>query len=220
VFSYFHVNFLTLTNSQVVLTAYSRISIESSLRDTSKLYTGFNCSCPTFNNARVPECSCTTPAGVSTFLQVHWKRVVRDEGHNSATNATNVNIFLNSLAAERRWIVTGTPTTNLLGLNFGKSVEAAPELSGLEYPNDGNDDTQLQSSLNKMALTWGAREREDLRKLGDMMARFLLIPRFANDGGAFGDLVITPLMQGPVPGAVKVLEQVMQTAMIRHRYTL
>lgn len=224
------------TGSQIVLMAYSRISLEASLKSTADLYTGYPCTCRSFHNSRVPKCKCETPKGASTLSQIHWKRIVRDEGHNSATIMTNINNFLNGLVAERRWIVTGTPTTNLLGLNFGKSAEDTQELDGggaggLVYPEDDSNESPISSPHSSCTsapsptpemnpnttYAWGARDREDLRKLGDMMARFLRIPRFASDGDAFRKFVIAPLMNGPAPGAVKVLEQVMQSSMIRHR---
>jgi hypothetical protein len=49
----------------------------------------------------------------SPFLQLRWLRVVVDEGHELGTHeaATGVTQFIHEIAAERRWVLSGTPTT-------------------------------------------------------------------------------------------------------------
>jgi hypothetical protein len=51
------------------------------------------------------------------------------------------------------------------------------------------------------------------------MIHFLSVPHFAADAKLFDSHVIAPLLhpEGPSPGAIRVLEQVMSMAMIRHR---
>ena len=67
---------------------------------------------------------------------------------------------------------------------------------------------------------WTAQDREDLTKLGSMMQHFLRMPQFSAEQRYFSSLVIAPLMDsdGPLPGAVQALSQVMESVMIRHRY--
>jgi hypothetical protein len=49
----------------------------------------------------------------SPFLQVRWLRIVVDEGHELGTHeaVTGVTQFIHEIAAERRWVLSGTPTT-------------------------------------------------------------------------------------------------------------
>jgi hypothetical protein len=49
----------------------------------------------------------------SPFFQVRWLRIVVDEGHELGTHeaATGVTQFIHEIAAERRWVLSGTPTT-------------------------------------------------------------------------------------------------------------
>ncbi|OVA04873.1 SNF2-related [Macleaya cordata] len=54
------------------------------------------------------------PRKRSVLMQVHWLRVILDEGHTlgSSLNLTNKLQMAISLTASNRWILTGTPTPN------------------------------------------------------------------------------------------------------------
>lgn len=206
---------------QIIIISDSRISTETSLSNESALHVGYTCRCKPFARIRVPDCSCEAPKGVSMLLQVRWKRLVRDEGHNAVSLSTNLNHFLLLLSAERRWIVTGTPTTNLLGLSLGKASDVAEEedISSAFLPLSGDNDAARVSQLFTSKRVWRSSDREDVRKLGSMMESFLCVQRFSADPRAFETLVAAPLFRrdGPLPGAVQVLTQVMAAFMIRHR---
>lgn len=186
----------------------------------TKLHVSLICQCPSGSDVRVPYCTCEDPREVSSFLRIRWKRLVIDEGHVASTTSTNLNTFAQLLSVERRWIVTGTPTTNLLGLSFGKSSEDGSELFASATPSslcssvNGEDETQTAPRC------WTSHDREDLRKLATMMTHFLKVPRFAANPKILKDQVIDTLLHsdGPLPGAIQVLMQVMGMEMIRHRY--
>ncbi|KAJ8480788.1 hypothetical protein ONZ51_g6428 [Trametes cubensis] len=178
------------TDFDIILMSHSRFCHESKKRNVESLYSWTVCECKLKPN-----------------VLIRWKRLVVDEGHNTAEKQTDYAIFTKLLSVERRWIVTGTPTTNLLGLNFGSGNE-------LLYPED--DDAEKVPEKQRI---WPTEEREDLRKLGNMLADFLLMMPFAHDSKSFKTLVADPLFKpsGPYPGDVDVLVQVMSTVMVRHR---
>ncbi|KAF9817821.1 hypothetical protein IEO21_03163 [Rhodonia placenta] len=160
---------------------------------------------------------CKVPsATVTPLLQVRWKRLVIDEGHVSASIVTNLTPFAKILSVERKWIVTGTPTTNLLGLQFGGGSE-------LQYPESPVAEGSPAADAiepNLVVRTWTRDDREDLRKLSNMIVHFLEVPQFAAGAKTlFNKAIIQPLMANPRPrpGAIEVLEQVMSSVMIRHR---
>lgn len=49
----------------------------------------------------------------SPLLQLRWFRIVVDEGHELGENPaeSDVTLFINEMACERRWVMSGTPTT-------------------------------------------------------------------------------------------------------------
>ncbi|KAH6894963.1 SNF2 family N-terminal domain-containing protein [Coprinopsis sp. MPI-PUGE-AT-0042] len=241
----------------IILTTYTRFTTESQHTETSKLYSRSTCKCPEIPGTRVPDCKCQQE--VSAFLQIRWKRLVIDEGHVSSSVSTVLTHFAKALSVERRWIVTGTPTTNLLGLGLGKRTMEESTIHQLEepvppdegFPMDvdshdtfmgaGNAAAAVEPSLqgqstgypmdefdNPSAIIpassaqpriWNKYDREDLRKLGNMISNFIAMPQFASDSRMMTTHVTEPLLDpnGPRPGAISVLSQVMNTVMIRHR---
>jgi hypothetical protein len=206
-----------------------------------KLHTQQPCECPEFDGFRVPNCTCKV-AAVSPFLQIRWKRLVIDEGHVSSTSATKLVPFVELLSIERRWIVTGTPTTNLLGLSFGNKANnelGADEQLEASYITEDTDiimksptSSSSHSSPSippqsdicqppplEMGRIWTKDDRVDLTKLGSMISKFLAVPQFNADLKLYTTRVVDPLLHsgGPRPGAIQVLKQVMETVMIRHR---
>ncbi|TFK54619.1 hypothetical protein OE88DRAFT_1693397 [Heliocybe sulcata] len=200
----------------IVLLNHNSLSFAKT--DISGLHSWHLCECPCFPGTRLPDCHCDEHTNISPLLQIRWKRLVIDEGHVSSTIHTNLSQFTVLLSAERRWIVTGTPTTNLLGLSFGSSREidkratANADEGAEKAVQDAVDPTPAQQRK------WTDSEREDLRKLGTMITHFLGVRHFA-DQSTFNKFVVAPLFDadGPLPGAVQVLAQVMELVMIRHR---
>lgn len=62
-------------------------------------------------------CSCTPTNGycLPGLLHICWKRLVVDEGNICGSGVTELVTQLQQVKAENRWIVTGTPTANLVG---------------------------------------------------------------------------------------------------------
>ncbi len=205
-----------------------------------KLHTWDPCNCPELSSHRVPDCTCHV-AGISPLLQVRWKRLVIDEGHVSATLSTSLVAFAKQLCVERRWIVTGTPTTNLLGLGLGSSVteclespskkgkqdnlttfeesEEGLDLSESSYPSQLTTPGGSPPPTTPVTRIWNKYDREDLNKLGNMMTHFIAVPQFNADSSLITTHVTEALLDssGPRRGAIQVLNQVMQLVMIRHR---
>ena len=180
------------------------------------------CKCPDFERIRITNCTCDLEVSNTPLTSVRWKRLVIDEGHISSSVDSALSTHLNILSVERRWIVTGTPTTNLLGLGFGQSSERVDN-DELGYLTD--DSTSSTSGTEGTPgpdggpRVWTKDDKQDLVKLSTIIAYSLSFPKFKADVKAFRNLVAVPLLEatGPSLGAIQVLEQVMKTVMIRHR---
>ena len=220
---------------------FAEFTAEANSHIVSKLHSWKPCSCNEFSSSRVPICHCQTNE-VSPLLQIRWKRLVIDEGHVSATLSTTLVPFAKLLSVERRWIVTGTPTTNLLGLSFGtksseigdaKAAESKDEedrekeeFRESEVDEESDETTEVDemqmvdsSTSHESKRIWSKYDREDLNKLGNMIAHFIAVPQFHADPRLVASHVIEPLLDGtgPRPGSIQVLNQVMEMIMIRHR---
>lgn len=191
--------------------------------DPAKAHTWTVCSCAEFHRSRVPACQCAEST-LSPLQRIRWKRLVIDEGHVSATVSTTLVPMVKLLSVEHRWIVTGTPTTNLLGLSLGQRSTTELDDDPCPTPVDMEDESVNVTDLSTPSRTggphvWSKHDREDLRKLGVMMTHFVGVPRFKTNAGLFKSHITEALLdsQGPRIGAIKALEQTMQSVMIRHR---
>ncbi|KAI0053959.1 hypothetical protein FA95DRAFT_1551738 [Auriscalpium vulgare] len=228
---------LTLaTDYDVILMNHERFAKEEAFSDTDAAHSWTPCHCPEYRSTRVPKCRCESP--VSSLFQVRWKRLVVDEGHVHGTDTTRISLVANLLSVERRWLVSGTPTPDLLGIRFGSDNAEAEQgyYSGLSYPatdtptaenTDADSEEELplaptDSAEDRAGIAphfWSSQDRENLRRLGKMIVSFLRVPRFLASSQLFQSQVIQPLFAagGPNPGAVQVLAQVMASVMVRHR---
>ena len=181
------------------------------------------CKCPDFERIRIANCTCDPAASNTPLTSVRWKRLVMDEGHISSSVDSALSTFLNTLSVERRWIVTGTPTTNLLGLSFGQSSGLSDNEEFGSLTDDSTSDTSDTEGTpgpeGGGPRVWTNDDRRDLVKLSAIITHSLSFPKFKADPKAFKNLVVAPLLEpaGPSPGAIQVFEQVMKAVMIRHR---
>ena len=72
------------------------------------------CVCPSMENC---SCPAAGPSYFSTLRKFHFLRIIVDEGHQFASSGGTNNMIwaLQRLHVDRRWIVSGTPATGLIG---------------------------------------------------------------------------------------------------------
>ncbi|KAJ4486158.1 hypothetical protein J3R30DRAFT_3444646 [Lentinula aciculospora] len=219
------------TQYDVILMTYSRFCDEDRRANIANAHTWKVCKCPEIVGFRVPECKCSPP-DISPLLQVRWKRLVIDEGHISSSLSTRFTPFARLLSVQARWIVTGTPTTNLLGLSFGESGMEKSQIGTLEHSqpiesnseledvsSDGDpDELPLDDSCLTSARIWSASDNRDINKLMNMVSQFIGA-KFLADSQVVRTHIKDALFteKGPLPGGIGMLVQVMNTTMIRHQ---
>lgn len=217
----------------LIIMTDSRFRREAVKNKVAHLHKLKPCTCAPFPGSRVPDCRCPSDPAVSPLLQIRWKRLVIDEGHTSGNTAAALNHFVRGLSIERKWIVTGTPTSNILGLSLGRRQDddiendiGVDSTYSLPVPATTDCSVSDTSSISdggaeniNISRVWGTYDYDNLRKLGAMISDFLAVPQFHSDPKLFGSHVSAPLCDrhGPRVGAVKVLSQVMEMVMIRHR---
>jgi hypothetical protein len=161
---------------------------------------------------------------------------VIDEGHVSGAADTNLVHICAKLSAERRWIVTGTPTTNLLGLSLGDDEAHISEddecdmdrelltqdpgstITDCPVPVDLNTAHESAKPILLMNQIW-QYYRGDLGGLTNMLRGFFQAPLFSEGNESLRTQMIKGLTNasGPRIGAIRVLKQVMEMFMVRHR---
>ena len=123
------------------------------------------------------------------LARVHFKRVIVDEGHrlgnSKMSRKSNILLLLDCLQISSRWIVTGTPSTGLFGVD-----EAGPSSPAATTPADAQSDTDMISNgrttklvekTSKAAATSSsAQERKDLERIGSMASLYLGMRPWAN----------------------------------------
>lgn len=118
--------------------------------------------------------------------EVYWKRLIIDEGH-SAGLRSKTSLLCRDIMSERRWAVTGTPTTGMTSLQ----VE--------EYTVRGS-----------------FKVREDLVKLGSLAANFLKIDPFIQNGKYWSNHIIRPFLLLQF-GSDRTILNLLNNVVIRHR---
>jgi SNF2 family DNA or RNA helicase len=76
------------------------------------------CQCPYIGPTRLSDCISECRFYKSPLKKIHWLRIIIDEGHNFSSSMSNAVSFAKQLQAERRWVVSGTPVKNLVGVEM------------------------------------------------------------------------------------------------------
>lgn len=171
----------------VILMSKGRLEEEMSL--TSHLQSACTCG-------KTERCHCLAHSGLpysSPLADLHFLRIIVDEGHDfSSFGRKNNAVFaLQKLRVDRRWIISGTPSSGLLGIEA--STATLETLSGvsdrdsllvkeiLESRRNSGANLQVEPSVRKSALQ---QERKDLEKLGSIVIDFLNLQPWSNTKGA------------------------------------
>ncbi|KAM7195887.1 DNA repair protein rad8 [Naviculisporaceae sp. PSN 640] len=144
----------------------------------------------------------------SGLARIHFKRCIVDEGHRlgSSTSSRKLDLqaVLDCLHYTSRWIVTGTPSKGLFGIDERSDLtEGISKLSG-------------QSSAEL--------EKDDLRRIGAIATHYLKVRPWAKVKGETGEspadwalYVMQPKHSPRSVGRPETLKATLQSLIIRHR---
>ncbi|EKG10992.1 SNF2-related protein [Macrophomina phaseolina MS6] len=175
-----------LVTYEVVL--FSRSRFEQEIRDGSDeqgrrpaYSTPPACQCPYIGATRTRSCTCLRIDAlyVSPLKNLHWLRIMIDEGHNFSSPSSNAVLVAQQLVhAERRWVISGTPAKDdLLGVDMDFASDDSPGL-GIE-----NDAQALRDKVLKQRKRYGdedARGAGASKSLGQLATYFLQVRPWAN----------------------------------------
>jgi SNF2 family DNA or RNA helicase len=152
----------------------------------------------------------------SPLTDLRWLRVICDEGHGFAGSGarTHAMAMLGKMNIERRWVVSGTPSNSLLGVEVGLAAnETSSEGPGLE----NNTALALQARRAPDAVT---QEAKDIEKLRRIVVDFLKVQPWANNPGSdYANFrrYLSPLDPSGQRRTVTGLRTLLQSLIVRHR---
>lgn len=104
-----------LLKYDIVLVSHARFGREEALMAQPRA----PCNCAYVGSTRDIICTCPPPISYhSPLASLHWLRIVVDEGHTMSASKTKAVRFAAQLVADRRWMVSGTPSRGLIGVDM------------------------------------------------------------------------------------------------------
>lgn len=153
----------------------------------------------------------------SPLTEVRWLRVICDEGHSFAGSSyrTHAMAMLDKMSIERRWVVSGTPSQSLHGVEINLAVNE----SGHDLESSRSVSIQNALERRKM-MDPAAEEIKDMERLRVMVVKFLKLQPWANQKGAdYADWkkYLAPFDVEGKRRFAPALRGVLQSLMVRHR---
>ncbi|ODV81531.1 uncharacterized protein CANTADRAFT_24442 [Suhomyces tanzawaensis NRRL Y-17324] len=135
------------------------------------------------------------------LTKVYWKRMIIDEGHSLSSKVSRISFLCRTMHSERRWAVTGTPTSGLTRLHMDEQEES-----------NNND---LPRKISKYTVKNSFNEKDDLNKLGTIIANFLKIEPFHSQSKYWTSQIIKPLERGLFGSNLNLLN-LLKAIIVRH----
>ena len=170
------------------------------------------CTCPYDDG-----CHCSAPNPYrSPLLELHFLRIIVDEGHNFASLGGRKNVVwaLQNLHVERRWVVSGTPASGLLGVEVGVAVQET-------FSESQSDDHMANQTVLQARRGENSRiqEEKDLEGLGRIVIDFLNLRPWANLRGgedpASWQKYVMPSRDGR--RKARSLKAILESLVVRHQ---
>ena len=171
-----------------------------------------DCTCP-YNDG----CRCSgNDQYHSPLRDLHFLRIMVDEGHDFASLGGKKNAVwaLQNLHVERRWIISGTPASGLLGVEVG--VAAQETLKDTKENEElANENTLIARREESARL----QEQKDLERLGKIIVDFLNLRPWANSRAGEDPASWSKYVVPPNDGRRKAhsLKAILESLVVRHQ---
>ncbi|RCK54984.1 DNA repair protein RAD5 [Candida viswanathii] len=130
---------------------------------------------------------------LSPIMNIYWKRLIIDEGHSMHSKSSKAAQMCRLLFSERRWAVSGTPTSGLTKLYMEEDNEVDIHL--------------VENEFNAKA---------DLTKLGTIISNFLKMEPYYSQPKLWSQQIIAPLNRS-VYGSELTFANLLNSIMVRHQ---
>ncbi|KIX06333.1 uncharacterized protein Z518_04309 [Rhinocladiella mackenziei CBS 650.93] len=153
----------------------------------------------------------------SQLTELRWLRVICDEGHGFAGSSyrTNAMAMLDKMSIERRWVVSGTPSHSLHG------VEVSLALNESQHDMGESRTGSIQTALERRKIKDTTREEvKDMERLRVMVVKFLKLQPWANQKGSdYADWkkYLAPFDAERKRRFAPALRVILQSLIVRHR---
>ncbi|EOA90972.1 uncharacterized protein SETTUDRAFT_175034 [Exserohilum turcica Et28A] len=126
------------------------------------------CNCSYIGATRIPNCNCINSNKLyeSPLKKIHWLRIIIDEGHSFSSSVSNAVLVAKQIQAERRWVVSGTPAKNLVGVEVDMATM------------ESESDTALQREFaieQRKSFNVDPENLKAAKALGMLASNFLMV---------------------------------------------
>ncbi|KAI8934720.1 hypothetical protein NX059_008410 [Plenodomus lindquistii] len=127
------------------------------------------CSCAYIGATRLRDCNCLNDLDMyeSPLKKLHWLRIIVDEGHSFSSSVSNAVLVAKQIHAERRWVVSGTPAKNLVGVEM--------DVSALDTGNDALIPLRASVIEQRKAFNYDDETSKATKALGSLASHFLMV---------------------------------------------
>ncbi|QPG72878.1 hypothetical protein FOA43_000181 [Brettanomyces nanus] len=126
----------------------------------------------------------------SILRSIYWKRVIVDEGHSMNAKHSRAVEMAATLMAERRWTITGTPTSGLTSL-------------------------LVEEDDNEYTVTKNFNAKQDLVRLGIVVSNFLQIEPWKSNSRLWNNTVVKPFEKRVFHSEYELTE-LLKNLIVRH----
>lgn len=159
------------------------------------------------------ECICNEKRRYcSPMTNLHFLRIIVDEGHGFVGSKLNgATLALDKLNIERKWIVSGTPTAGLLGVEL--DTAAREVLKQEDVGEWTSHEASLKALRHQTALL---QEASDVKQLGRIVVNFFRLKPWANsrsEDPASWQKYVMPSTAGRKP---RCLRSILESLVVRH----
>lgn len=153
----------------------------------------------------------------SQLTEVRWLRVICDEGHGFAGSSyrTHAMAMLDKMSIERRWVVSGTPSHSLHGVEVNLALNETHEDTGFSRRDS------IRTALERRKVKDTATEEvKDMERLRVMVVKFLKVRPWANQKGSdYADWkrYLAPFDSTGKRRFAPALRVLLQSLIVRHR---